>query len=674
MQLVTAVTQTAGQTVVQRPSRFECHLYLERRESSMYWLSQFLLSCLGYVTYDSGRIQLRIERASCHDQVTNGLFSVWTNPSSAPDGWTSSDLFGEETITRDATTFNSGPYSCKLTRSGATHYAGIQFALTGLIPGLWYRIEYWHKQSALGIGSANRCFLNNDTKGLGCGSDGLTWGATSNLISAEGSAAWTRYEATFKIREDFAASDAYTLRFSPYFTSGNSVWFDDVSFRGPYGGDFRETTTALNTGWKEGSFELSLNMKDSSTNRVALRFINESFAFGKDEIAVNDFLHQQTHQINTLDIESQSIVDRDQAHRVAHFHLNKKRELGHGCEFLGSPAALALQPGDIILVSSAMAGWTCKEQRVIETEILGPGSADENFVVVRTEDYSEALYSDVGPMPTSIPAPAIPDISVTVVRNWGGILELSWVLSDALRTAREFRVYSSATSGFVPTYRDLIWPPVTGTFFRFVPTPFGLDVLRYYRVVATTATGPVSSAEFATTIYSADQPPVDPYSNNFKFPTAVATPSGWGAFSPATVGNVNDASDATYNQGVATMTGGIFNADGDGIDYYTMGNGTDTGQTGRPYVRASMTQTTTTANALVFAYLQYTLDRTAGTPTWVTFQNLKSSAITNYFGPELTGVDFSKFAIRSIVTFPYPSVGNQTATVRNYAVAFDKKA
>ena len=507
--LGTAVVQSIGQAVVQRPMRFESHIYIAQSDRGTRHLASLLASCRGYVTDDAGRIQFRIERDHCKSRITNGNFEAWAAPAAAPDGWAFNNGGGIETIARDSVVKHGGLYSMKLTRSDGVTYAGPQFAIVGLEPGRFYHVEFWHlSDAAPGIGQTSRCFFSNDTKGLSVDADGLTWGVSLNLIAAIGTTTWTRYEATCKIREDFALSDSYTLRFPPYFSAGHSVWFDDALFRGPYAGDFREFTTDLLMGWKEGSFEWSLDKRDRETNRVTVRFLNESGQFGEDEAVANDFEHQKFYPVKTLTIDAPSVCDRDQASRLAAWALAKRRELGPGCSFLGSPPALALQPGDVILVSHTVPGWICKEQRVIETEVLGLKSPEEHFVRVDTEDYLETIYPDTAPAGLKSPPRVAVNFTLSVDRNSGGVLDLSWVADATVAAISRFHIHSSATSGFTPDDTNNIGS-VVGTEFIYTLPKAQLEQVRYYRVIAMTEYGPIASAQLAITVYAVDYDATD---------------------------------------------------------------------------------------------------------------------------------------------------------------------
>jgi phage-related protein len=675
--LGTAVTQSIGHTVIQRQSRLGSHLYLDVARQARRWFIPLLIAGRGYITYDAGKIQFRVERDTCKERLLNGDFESWASTTDA-NSWTENLGSGEATINRESSGVHGGTYAARIDRTGGTNFAGLTQNITGLEPGRWYRIVFWHKQSALGIGSACRLFINNTTRTLNVESDGVTWlnPAVNNPFSQQGATTWTQYEFTFKFREDFATTDTVQIGFTPYFTAGNSVWYDDASLRGPYAGDFRETTNALLMGWKDESFVWSLDRKDRETNRVAVRFTNEAADFGDDEAAADDFNHQVDHQIKTLQLEGEAIADPEQAYRVAKWKLDKLRRLGPGCAFLGSPSALALQPGDVILVSDTVPNWTREEQRVVETEIIGLGDNDELFVAVRTEDYDETIYGDVGPEPrTYLTDRPTPTLEMSVTRNAGGAIDLTLSLSDDTYAAIEYRIFMDTGSGFTPDSATMIGRSRASTF-TYRARVADLDVLRYFKAVAVIDVGEIESAEVAATIFRAENV-ASGYSSNFQFPTTIQTadPTSYTgvyvneAAGAATVAKVTDASDATYLKGTATGTAGTKNNDDDSIRYHSFGAGT--GKTGRPYVRGAATGNPGTWG-LVRYY--YTLDRTAGTPTWVLWQTVTSATITDYFGPELTGVDYTKFAIRATAFMGSGGFIDRTVNDLNYRVAFDEKA
>ena len=375
--------------------------------------------------------------------------------------------------------------------------------------------------------------------------------------------------------------------------------------------------------------------------------------------------------MKSFSLTCDAIADRDQGRRIADFHLAKRRQLGPGCEFVGTPAALALQPGDIILVSATVPNWTCKEQRVTETEVLGLGDNEEFFVTVRTEDYVEAIYTDAGTPQNNSPRRSRRQSSVVSRRPHPAASAAIQFGQSGTRSCR-LRVPPSDVTGF--TRRGATSSVSTSTAVSLAQVPVAdLDVPRFIRVVAVTTFGTFQSAEIATTIFLVGiTAPAGGYSNNFKFPTAVATPAGYVGYSPATIGNVNDGSDATYNQGTSSITDGTPDGNDSGIQYNSYGAGT--GKTGRPYFRG----TNSGGGPQIKTFLYYTLDRTVGSPVWVLWQTIPGAAatITDYFGPELTGVDYSKFSIRalSIASGSYPLEITRTLTARNHAVAFDEKA
>jgi phage-related protein len=670
--LGTAVTQSVGDIVIQRPVRFESHVYMDRASSATDWLRKFLLSCRGYVTYDNGKIQFRIERDTCKERLTDGGFETWASATDLTAG--TETVSAGNTINREGTVKRTGTYALNLHRT-ATGNLNERVTLGTVEPGRWYRLYLYDRGGAAGLTNAAQIRIYNSTTAKYLNADGTTWqaGSTAAVSNTPANGAWTQREITFLADPAGAFTDTVYLYYVHNESSpvNGDVYFDDSSLRGPYAGDFRETTDAKTMGWTDGSFVWSLDRKDRETNRVVVAFDNESNRFGADEAQANDFTHQLTHQIKTLELHGACIADRDQASRIAAFHLAKRRTLGPGCEFVGTPAALAVQPGDVILVSATVPGWTCEEQRVIETNVLGLGDQDEHFVRVRTEDYSEAIYTDVGPAQINMTIRPSVDVNVTVTRNAGGVLGLSIAMSgDSNYSTVRYRVHMSDTSGFTPYAGTEIGRTASSTFTYTVPVG-DLDAIRYLVVIAITDVGQFLSSELSTTIYR-NENTVSGYSANYQFPSTMQNPdptSSSGTYTGA-IGNVNDTSDADCNTGFASATGGSKNNDDDSVRYHSFGAAGS--KTGRPYVRAQRTVTGPQTYSHVSYY--YTLDRTAGTITWVLWQTVTSSTITDYFGPELTGVDYTKFAIRCRTYCDNGGILDHDVTDTHYTVAFDEKA
>jgi hypothetical protein len=701
--LGTAVTQTINQIVRQIPRRFEAHLLIDSVAPAIRWIERILAACRGYITYDAGRIQLRIERDTVKERLPNGDFELWSSSTNA-DSWTEDIAAGGLTVNRDGTIKSGGSFSLRLDRTVESTFGGVYQSVTGLEPGRWYRITFQHKQDALGIGTACRLFILNVTKGLYLDADGITWGTSRRVIDQEGATAFTQYEVTFKVREDFALTDAIRFALTPNFTAGHSVWYDDVHVRGPYAGDFREFTTGLNMGWAENTFRWSLDSKDRETNRVSVRFLNQSGRFGDDEVAANDFVHQRRHYVKTKEINGDCFSDRDQAARICQLELAKIRQLGPGCEFLGTPAALALQPGDVILVSDTVPGWSCKEQRVLQTEVDGLGKDTEHFVTVRTEDYLESVYPDTGPPQQSLPIRPSTVLTVTVVRHTGSVLELAWSIDTDVSAALYFRIHSSATPGFAPNHLNMIGQ-TSANGFVYTAAESEIEEVRYYRVVAVTDYGPgTMSAEFTATIFAVDYDATDGthgennadgnmiYDSDFqgtefqdgttkngdgwltnsnvaytdRDATVNLTPSGGYAAngsdlaftSPA---NAYDNNLTTYAVGTATWIN-ISSNDNVASVRYGFAAGT---RTGRVKLRGKLG-----GSGFGYVQLRYSVSGTGG--PWINFAQPLSTTDTDYVGPRLVGQNMANFFIEAIV-YPRASGSNNSTSFSVAEVDFQEE-
>lgn len=676
--LGTAVTQSVGHTVLQRPQRFESHLYIDNVDRGTNWLKAILASCRGYVTYDNGKVQFRIERNHVIERLSDGGFETWASSTDLTAG--TETISASNTINREASIIHGGTYSLKLHR-GASGNLNERVTLGTIEPGRWYRIAGYDYGGSAGLTNAAQIRIYNATTAKYLNADGITWqaGSTAAITNTPANGAWTQRELTFLADPAGASTDTVYVYFVHNETTpvNGDVYFDDFSLRGPYAGDFRETTTANVMGWKAGSFRWSIDKKDRETNRVSVRFNNESGYFGDDEAVANDFTHQQTHPVKTKNIDAPSICDRDQAMRLAKLILAKLRTLGPGCEFVASPAGLALQPGDVLLVSHTVPSWTCKEQRVTELETIGMPEDDEHFTRVRTEEYLESIYQDGGAVQFTFPPQTEAAVLVTVARNAGGVLDLTFDLSDPTYAVASWEIYMSDTTGFTPDASTLIGSS-TSSRFTYTAQVDELDVLRYFVVIAVTDRGELVSSEFSTTIFRAEPPVTGGYSNNFQYPTTIQSVDpgiGTNAYvnetaGAATVAKINDASDSTYLTGFSSATAGVKDGNDSSIRYHSFGAGT--GKTGRPYVRGNRVVTGPTAYSHVRYY--YTLDRTAGSPTWVLWQEVTSDVIADYYGPELTGVDYSKLSIRCRTYSDNGGLLDRDVTDFNYTVAFDEKA
>lgn len=505
MFLGTAVTQSIGQTVVQRPYRFESHLDITQTDSGTRWLTALLASCRGYVTDDAGKIQFRIERDHVKERLTDGGFEVWSSSTNLTN-WTE-NISSLCTITQETSLIHGGTSAVRLSRVDGGNLWLNATLPTSLEPGRWYRFACYARRVGV-VATRAHVSIRNATRSLEYDASTQTWGSiTRYAIDSAISGVYTLQEVTFRVDQSFAATDTYVILFLGD-AVGTTVIFDDASLRGPYAGDFRETTGTQIMGWKEGSFVWSLDKRDRETNRISVGFLNESAYFGDDEALANDFAHQRLYPVKTINVDAPSVCDRDQAARLAAWLLAKKRTLKIGCGFLGSPAALAIQPGDVILVSHTVPNWIAKEQRVISTEILGLGNDDEHFVQIETEDYLESIYPDTAPAGLKSPTRTAVVITPTVERNSGGVLDLTWVADATVINVANFRIHSSDTAGFNPDATNQIFVTVGSRMVYNCPKQF-LEQLRYYRIVAMTDYGALASAEFIVTIYAVDYDATD---------------------------------------------------------------------------------------------------------------------------------------------------------------------
>lgn len=237
LRLGTAVAQSIGHVVRGRPQRFEAHLYLDDGEQEAPEAIEKLLSaCRGYVTYDRGQVQLRIERDHVADSFagSNGSLDAWSG--GAPTSWTEDETGG--TITEETTEVHTvGGSSAELDRT-TTGVLSIRRDVTA-VPGYWL-LTLWVKGEQA-IDSALGVRVRNTTKSLNYDAATRTWSTDANLTNMYPVlASWRQTRMLFHLPTSWAGD---TIRLTLYHDNESvnaSVFFDDVRLVGPLAGWFRD--------------------------------------------------------------------------------------------------------------------------------------------------------------------------------------------------------------------------------------------------------------------------------------------------------------------------------------------------------------------------------------------------------------------------------------------------
>ena len=152
-----------------------------------------------------------------------------------------------------------------------------------------------------------------------------------------------------------------------------------------------------------GSFAYPLGDRQSSINRVTVKFPNAPLGYAVQELDINDYAHQSAvHKLNNEDAQWADCIDSYfQAWRVGQWHLAKYRDLGKFCQFRADIKATRMEIGDVFAVSAVEAGLQCVPFRVVE---IGFNEDDEVDLVGQL--YDIGIYSDSAPQ-TSVTVPAI---------------------------------------------------------------------------------------------------------------------------------------------------------------------------------------------------------------------------------------------------------------------------
>jgi len=517
IRLGSPTTQTSGQAVVQQPPRLACNLLKDDRGDVGETIAAILDTSRLFLTYDAGKVQIRCERDHCFDQLLDGALEIWSSSTNLTN-WTEV-LFTGNTVNRDSSDKYEGGFSVRIDRGEAANYTGIEQSLTGLQPGAWYMVRLAHK-TTVGAGSTSmRLHIRNETKNLDLSPDGITWAApTVDAIADVGASIWTEWAMLFRTKAEFASSDTYKIRLAPYFGAGHSVWFDAVQLYGPIAGHFADVASATRDevgytnamGILEGTFEWATEGKNREVNRVAVRFVNEGGDVGPDEVEVNDFPDQiEKGRVVTLRLSLDGVADRDQAYRLGAWQLAKARTYETGARLGVGPAGLAIQPGDVILVTHAVPGWSMAPKRVTKKSVMGLGSQDELCVALEVEDYVEAVYADLGPSTRGIPARPTPVLTLTVVASTAQRVELSWQFDDAGYMVSRYVLHRSKVSSFTPNRRTGI-AITTDAFFTYHAQRTEIGDTLYFLVEAVTDRGTIRSGEAAAFVSATGSDDMDP--------------------------------------------------------------------------------------------------------------------------------------------------------------------
>jgi hypothetical protein len=173
-----------------------------------------------------------------------------------------------------------------------------------------------------------------------------------------------------------------------------------------------------------GTIEYPLADRQTSVNRISIKYVDAPSGFEQRDLQINDYAHQDSvHKVNKEDMDGSAIDSYFQAWRIGQWKLAKARDLGKFIQFRADIKATRLEIGDKITVSSTEHGLVNVEFRVIE---LGFEENDE--VSILAQIYSAGLYNDQAPQTTLV----VPTIFNPILPTTGGSNAPGLILNPAL--------------------------------------------------------------------------------------------------------------------------------------------------------------------------------------------------------------------------------------------------
>ncbi len=144
--LTASITYATNDVVQGKPRRWEAHYNKGDKGDGLGAIRDLLFSCLGFLTtdYTTGKLQIRAERNTAIDHLTNGNLDAWTG--SVPDGWIVNIGGGPAgTVTEETSVVHTpGGSAAKLTRTTDDGQIRIhQGGITTLQGGHWYLASGW---------------------------------------------------------------------------------------------------------------------------------------------------------------------------------------------------------------------------------------------------------------------------------------------------------------------------------------------------------------------------------------------------------------------------------------------------------------------------------------------------------------------------------------------------
>ncbi|MDX1538820.1 phage tail protein [Arsukibacterium sp.] len=214
----------------------------------------------------------------------------------------------------------------------------------------------------------------------------------------------------------------------------------------------------LNHATITGKIKSSGGGKKDRFNRVVVRFPNAALDFERDEVFYPDsedplfaeWLAEDNGVLLEQNFEFNTITNKAEALQMARIIALRSR-FQLQCGFTASPAAIVVEPGDVVGITDDTRGWDAKPFRVEQVKLKDDGDVELEFIEHQNAIYpwSGTTYEErIGGTnlgdPTNIPAPTGLSIAPDLTLATGG--RLTWSMANNA-FVRRFRVKISNAEG-----------------------------------------------------------------------------------------------------------------------------------------------------------------------------------------------------------------------------------
>lgn len=159
----------------------------------------------------------------------------------------------------------------------------------------------------------------------------------------------------------------------------------------------------------DGTFTWPQGDRQSTVNRIVIKYRDAGNDYQETELHVNDYDHQRlTGETNPYEIDGRGTDSYNQAYRLANAALAKLRDGDFFCAWSGGAGSALLDEGDVVCVNDRASGYINLPLRLEEVQI-----SPRLDVMLNGRLYSTLMYSDEAAvqaikMPSSLTALSVP--------------------------------------------------------------------------------------------------------------------------------------------------------------------------------------------------------------------------------------------------------------------------